>query len=117
VGDFRFYWSVHGNTGGGGDGRARACPAAGNTPALAPVPGTPDGPVGAPEADTTAPKITHLAVTATRRALTVRLTLSEPSRVTVDVQRNRLTVAARSSTTVAQGAPRCAWSGPRVPGR
>jgi plastocyanin len=109
VGDFRFYCSVHGDTGGVGmAGLVRvqqpppppgtpppegASPPPAVTPTPAPAPGTPESPVGAPGADTTAPKLTRLAVSATRRALTLRLTLSEPSRVTVVVQRNRRTVA------------------------
>lgn len=122
AGEFVFYCDVHGDPsggmrgtvyvndagtvpdggGGGGGGTQTATNPGGTTTSTTPPPGetvppggTQTATTGAPPADTSPPRATGARVSATRRAVVVRATLSEPAKVTVRVLRRGRRLARR----------------------
>lgn len=121
-GEYVFFCAVHGSatsgmrgtvyvnaagtlpTGGGGTGtQTSTTPPPGTTTSTTPPPGetvppggTQTATTGAPPPDASPPRATGARVSATRRALVVRMTLSEPAEVTVRVFRRGKRLARRT---------------------
>lgn len=119
-GEYRFYCDPHRDSGmrgtvyvndagtvpgsGGGTTTSTTPAQTGTTTSPPPPPGgTTTSTTPAPPPDTTAPRASGVRVRATRRGVRVRMTLSEPAKVTVRVVRRGRRVARRTFTVTHAG--------------